>query len=151
MRLYLMQHGKAKPKEVDPERGLTEEGAEEVERIVDFLERAGVKVERIYHSGKKRAEQTAEIVGKHLKVKVEMADGLEPLADIDVWAEKLEKLDEDIMLVGHLPHLSKLTNYLLTGNPDLDAVAFIFGGVVCLEREEKKWRLLWAIRPEILV
>ncbi|WP_456330721.1 phosphohistidine phosphatase SixA [Archaeoglobus sp.] len=151
MRLYLMQHGKAKPKEVDPERSLTEEGAKEVEKVAEFLERAGVKVERIYHSGKKRAEQTAEIVGKHLKVKVEKADGLEPLADIGVWAEKLEKLDEDIMLVGHLPHLSKLTNYLLTGNPDLDAVAFIFGGVVCLEREERKWRLLWAVRPEILV
>lgn len=151
MKLYLMQHGKAKPKEVDPERGLTEEGAEEVEKVAEFLDRVGIKVERIYHSGKKRAEQTAEIVGKYLKVKVEKTDGLEPLADIGVWAERLEKLDKDIMLVGHLPHLSKLTNYLLTGNPDLDAVAFIFGGVVCLERVERKWRLLWAVRPEILV
>ncbi|MDI3498742.1 phosphohistidine phosphatase SixA [Archaeoglobus sp.] len=151
MRLYLMQHGKAKPKEVDPERNLSEEGVKEVERVAAFLEKAGIRVERIYHSGKRRAEQTAEIVAKHLGVEAKMAEGLDPLADIGIWAERLEKLDEDVMLVGHLPHLSRLANYLLSGNPDLDAVAFTFGGVVCLEREEKKWRLLWAVRPEIVV
>ncbi len=151
MRLYLMQHGKAKPKEVDPERSLSDEGVEEVERVAAFLEKAGIKVAEIFHSGKKRAKQTAEIVAKHLRVEAKTSDGLDPLADISIWAEKLEGLDEDIMLVGHLPHLSKLANYLLSGNPDLDAVAFTFGGVVCLEREEKKWRLLWAVRPEIVV
>ncbi len=150
MRLYLMQHGKAKPKEEDPERGLTEEGMGEVERIAAFLERAGIEVSRIYHSGKKRAEQTAEIVARHLNLKTERTEGLDPLADIGIWAKKLEELDEDIMLVGHLPHLSKLANYLLFGNPELDAISFRFGGVVCLEREEGKWRLLWAVRPEIV-
>lgn len=150
MKLYLMQHGKAKPKEEDPERGLTEEGIEEVERVAVFLGRLGIEASRIHHSGKKRAEQTAEIVARHLNLKAERAEGLEPLADIGIWAERLEGLDEDVILVGHLPHLSKLASYLLTGNPDLDAISFRFGGVVCLEREEGKWRLLWAVRPEIV-
>ncbi len=150
MKLYLMQHGKAKPKEEDPERGLTEEGIEEVERVAALLGRLGVEVGRIHHSGKKRAEQTAEIVARRLNLKAERAEGLEPLADIGIWAERLEGLDEDVMLVGHLPHLSKLVSYLLTGNPDLDAISFRFGGVVCLERKEGKWRLLWAVRPEIV-
>ncbi len=53
MMLYLMQHGKAKPKEVDPERSLSDEGVEEVERVAAFLEKAGIKVAEIFHSGKR--------------------------------------------------------------------------------------------------
>lgn len=151
MKLYLAQHGKAKPKEEDPERSLTDEGIKEVEVVGRFLKKAGVKVEKIFHSGKRRAQQTAEIFGRFLDVQVEKTDGLEPLADIAVWAERVQKLEEDIMLVGHLPHLSKLANYLISGNPDLDALAFRFGGVICLERDEGgKWRVLWVVRPEIV-
>ncbi len=151
MRLYLVQHGKAKSKEEDPERSLTDEGAAEVLKIGKFLKKAGVDVVRILHSGKRRAQQTAEIIGEQLGVEVEETDGLEPLADISTWAERVTELGENIMLVGHLPHLSKLANYLLSGNPDLDALTFRFGGVVCLERDEKgKWRVLWMLRPEIV-
>ncbi len=151
MKLYLAQHGKAKSKEEDPERSLTDEGAREVEAVGKFLKKAGVKVEKIFHSGKRRAQQTAEIFGRFLSAQVEKTDGLEPLADIAVWAEKVQKLEEDVMLVGHLPHLSKLANYLISGNPDLDALVFRFGGVICLERDEGgKWRVLWVVRPEIV-
>ncbi len=37
MRVYLVQHGKAKPAEEDPSRDLTGEGYEEVKRVADFL------------------------------------------------------------------------------------------------------------------
>ena len=151
MKLYLVQHGKAKPKEEDPERSLAEEGISEVEVVGEFLRKAGVKLSKIFHSGKMRALQTAEILAKHIGAEIEKEDGLEPLAEIDIWVKKLEETEDDIMLVGHLPHLSRLANYLIAGNQELDAISFRFGGVVCLERDEgEKWRILWIIRPEIV-
>jgi len=136
VRVYLVQHGEAKREEEDPSRPLTDRGREEVKRVAEFLARAGVKVGRILHSGKLRAQQTAEIMAGALKPDkgVERAEALEPLADPRVWLEKLSGIDEDVMLVGHLPHLSKLASLLLTGKEDAEPVAFRMGGVVCLER-----------------
>jgi len=153
LRLYLVQHGEAKRKEEDPARPLTDSGREEVERVASYAAKIGVKVERILHSGKLRAQQTAEIMAKHLKPPkgVEKTDELEPLADPKVWAERLKKVEENLMLVGHLPHLSRLTSLLLTDREAVELVAFRMGGIVCLERDEEgKWRVQWIIRPETL-
>ena len=151
MKLYLVQHGEAKREEEDPARPLTDRGREEAEKIASHIAKTGVQVERIIHSGKLRAKQTAEIMAKHLKPPkgVDQADNLDPLADPKIWAERLKDISEDIMLVGHLPHLSKLASLLLTGNADLEPIKFRMAGIICLERDEKgKWSLLWALRPE---
>ena len=153
MRLYLVQHGEAKREEEDPSRPLTERGRAEIEETARFLAEAGIRVERILHSGKLRASQTAEIIAHKLKPSkgVEKAEALEPMADPRIWAEKLEKLDEDLMLVGHLPHLRKLTSLLLIGKEEPEIVKFRYGAVACLEKGEKgSWSLIWLIRPEII-
>ncbi len=150
--VYLVQHGEAVPEEVDPRRPLTDRGRVEVERVAAFLFSAGVKPSVIYHSGKLRAKQTAEILASKLQPSkgVREADGLEPKADPKLWAERLNAIDEDVMIVGHLPHLARLASMLLTGNPDREVVGFRYGAVFCLERSEKGWRLLWGIRPYLL-
>jgi phosphohistidine phosphatase len=153
MKLYLVQHGEAKREEEDPSRPLTENGRIEVERVAEFLVRAGVKVDRILHSGRLRAAQTAEILARYLRPSkgVESTEGLEPLADPSIWAEKLREVDEDLMLVGHLPHLTKLVNLLTVGSSELQIVEFRYGGVVCLERKAGgSWSILWIIRPDII-
>ena len=61
MTLFLVQHGKAKPETEDPERSLTEQGAEVVGRMADWAAQVGLAVDQIQHSGKRRAEQTATI------------------------------------------------------------------------------------------
>ena len=62
MRLYLMQHGKSKSKEEDPDRSLTDEGRSEVERVAAFLARTAPSESiPIRHSGKTRARETAAI------------------------------------------------------------------------------------------
>ena len=151
VKAYLIQHGEAKKKEEDPARPLTEDGRAEVERIGRFLARIGVGVNRIFHSGKLRAAQTAELIAKYVKPVegIEAVEGLDPLADPRIWAEKLDRSEHDLMLVGHLPHLKRLASLLLTGRDDLEIVRFRYGGVVCLERDEK-WSILWVIRPDIL-
>lgn len=151
MRIYLVQHGEAKRKEEDPARPLTEKGRSEVERVGRFLARIGVRVDRILHSGKLRAAQTAELMAKYVKPmeRIEAVDGLDPLADPRIWAERLDKSEHDLMLVGHLPHLKRLASLLLTGRDDLEIVRFRYAGVVCLEKDGR-WGILWIIRPDML-
>ncbi len=151
VRVYLVQHGEAKRKEEDPQRPLTEKGRAETERTAEFLARAGIKVNTIIHSGKLRAKQTAEIIAEKLGVeKIEEDPSLEPLAPPEKWAKKLETVDENLMLVGHLPHLSLLVSLLLTGNKDIQPVKFTYSAVACLERNGGKWKLVWMIAPELL-
>lgn len=61
MALFLVQHGLSSPREIDPEKGLSEQGTSQVKRIAQVAAGYGVAVSRICHSGKKRARQTAEI------------------------------------------------------------------------------------------
>jgi len=153
MRLYLVQHGEARREEEDPSRPLTESGRIEVERVAEFLARAGVKVDRILHSGRLRAAQTAEILARYLGPSkgVEGAEGLDPLADPSIWAERLREVDEDLMIVGHLPHLAKLASLLTFKSPEPQIIEFSYGGVVCLERKASgSWSILWIIRPDII-
>ena len=66
MRIYLTQHGLAVPKDVDPDRPLSEQGRQDVQRLADFLKNTGAQVEQVLHSGKTRAEQTATILAPAL-------------------------------------------------------------------------------------
>ncbi len=152
MRVYLVQHAHALPEEVDPERPLSPEGREAASRVAAFLARVGLQPAQIHHSGKTRARQTAEIFAEALRVpEVVESPGLAPKDDPAIWAERLGREPRPLMLVGHLPHLARLTGLLLTGDPDRRPVAFRNAGVVCLERSEGgEWSLLWAVVPEVL-
>ena len=150
-RAYLVQHGEAKRKEEDPQRPLTEKGRRDTEKIAEFLSRTGVKINRIVHSGKLRAKQTAEIIASKLGVNnIEEDSSLEPLADPEIWVRKLGEIKEDIMLVGHLPHLSLLAGLLLAGSKDIQPVKFTYSGVICLEKTENAWKIAWMIIPDLL-
>ena len=153
MRLYLMQHGKAKPKEEDSDRSLTDEGRSEVLRVADFLARtAPMQSVPIKHSGKTRARQTAEALAGTLgAATVEETDGLAPLDDPAIWAERLGETDREAGLVGHLPHLARLTSLLLVGDLAPEIVEFSNAGMVCLSRDEDgRWALLWSVVPALL-
>jgi phosphohistidine phosphatase len=153
MRAYLVQHGKAKSADQDPNRGLTDEGRQEVQQIAGFLERLRLSVALIQHSGKPRAEQTAHILAERMRCTAGPGPtgGLNPDDDPATAANFLKVYTEDILIVGHLPHLERLTSLLLTGNPDRRPVQFKNSGVVCLEKEPSgTWSLAWAIVPELL-
>jgi phosphohistidine phosphatase len=149
MRLYLVQHAEAKREEEDPARPLTEAGAETVRRMVELLVQKGIQVGRALHSGKTRALQTAEILAEKLGAKLEQTDALEPLADARVWAKRLEEMDENLMLVGHMPHLEKLSSRLLIKAEGLK-IGFKPGSVACLQREAEGWSLVWLITPDLI-
>ncbi len=149
MRIYLVQHGLALSAEEDGARPLSAQGREDVTRCAGFLslfERP--RPARILHSGKLRAQQTAEMFAEAWQVgDVQVADGLAPNDDPGPWAERLIHLQEDIMLVGHLPFLQRLAGLLLCGDADREVVRFRNGGVLCLECGSDGCHILWQIHP----
>ena len=114
MKLYLMQHGEACAKDVDPERPLTNEGRLDVERMGAFLKRSGVKVRRVIHSGKLRAQQTAEILADLIapEVESEVSGLMNPNDNPRAFDWQAESWDQDTLIVGHLPFMAGLVSHL---------------------------------------
>lgn len=150
MFIYLVQHAEAKPESEDPKRGLSEKGMKDIRKIASFISKLNIQVNEIFHSGKLRAEQTAEVLAKALKIKSSQTEGLAPLDDPEIWANKLKNIDRSVMLVGHLPHLGRLASLLLCGDREKNVISFKMAGVVCLKREEGAWSLSWMVIPEII-
>ena len=154
MKLYLIQHAESKRTEEDLGRPLSDKGWKNIEKMARHAkEHLCIEVDRIIHSGKLRAKQTAEVLAKHLNpdICIEVDKNLEPLADITIWKKGLVETSENIMLVGHLPHLSKLASELLVGDENKEVVAFKMGGIVCLERDQQgRWTIQWMINPETI-
>jgi len=153
MHVYLVQHGKAKSADEDPNRGLSDEGSAEVTRMADFFCNLRIPVSLIQHSGKRRAEETAHIIASCIRTASGPihTDGLNPSDDPSMTANFLNVYTDDILIVGHLPHLERLTSLLLTGNQDRRPVQFRNGGIVHLEKEPSGvWTLVWAIVPDLL-
>lgn len=153
MYLYLVQHGEAKREQEDPSRPLSEKGVRDVRKVASFIsQREKIEAECIFHSGKLRAAQTAGILSEYIQTSRGAceAEGLTPMDDPALWAERLRGSGIDVMIVGHLPHLSKLASLLLCGNPEASIVNFKMGGVVCLKKKEGKWSVEWMVVPEML-
>ena len=74
---------------------------------------------------------------------------MNPNDDVNKIKEEIEPLKQDIMIVGHLPFLQKLTSLLLFSTEENDSITFKNSGIVCLEYQEK-WKLLWQITPDLL-
>jgi phosphohistidine phosphatase len=147
MEAYLVQHGEANS---DEEKALSEKGRKDAERVAAALARAGVGPAYIMHSNKLRAKQTAEIFAAALKPHGGAREmlGLAPTDNPKMAKEFLESAKEPVMLVGHLPHLARLSSLLLTGNADEETIKFKMAGVVCLVREER-WKIKWVLTPEL--
>jgi phosphohistidine phosphatase len=154
MFLYLVQHAESKREEEDPARDLTEKGRLDIESVAHHLEKLNVQVRQIFHSGKTRAQSTADVLARNLRppAGVSQAPGLAPLDDPEIWAGRIAKMDEDILLVGHLPHLGRLAALLLSGDKQRSVINFQMGGVVRLRRMEAgQWAVDWMVVPEIIL
>ncbi len=152
MALYLVQHGKSLSKEIDPRQGLSEEGRADTRRIAEVAAGYKVPVSAIWHSTKTRARQTAEIMAEHLRPEkgiLEM-EGLKPLDDVAALAARIPEF-EDIMLVGHLPFMARMTSHLLLGRQEPAVFKFQNSGIVCLRKtpEDPRWLIVWTLMPHI--
>ncbi len=150
MKLFLVQHAKAASEEIDPERPLTEEGRRDIQRVASFIESVNLSVDYLWHSGKTRARQTAEVLAEVITVGSEIAahDGLAPNDNVKAIKDQIASAQNDIMIVGHMPFVAKLASLLLTGSEFSGTIAFKQGSIVCLNySDECKWQVEWMITP----
>ncbi len=112
-----------------------------------------VRVSQVWHSGKTRAQQTAELLAAAVApgMKTEARAGVAPKDPTEAFAETLAAWREDAMVVGHLPFMARLVTRLVTKSDDGRTVAYLPGSLVCLERDEDDaWAIAWMLRPELM-
>jgi phosphohistidine phosphatase len=151
MTLYLVRHGEAVEEAEDPTRPLSQRGHDEVATTARVSRRLSLEADRIVHSGKLRARQTAEIWAAALEPKPQIEEyaGLAPMSDPRDAAGYVTAARESLMLVGHLPHLGRLLATLVIGDPAQELIAYPAGAVVALVRTPHGWRIEWLLTPTI--
>jgi phosphohistidine phosphatase len=148
MNLFLVHHADALDPHVDPQRPLSTLGMGQATWLAAEAHAAGVAPALIWHSGKLRSRQTAEAFLRACNpfASFKMVRGLAP-DDSLVWiCDAIEAEDQDVMVVGHMPHLPALATRLSSV-----AEVFPLHGIVWLERVgarryDERWRL--APNPE---
>lgn len=148
-RLYFAQHGLAVDKAENPERPLSETGIKQTKMMAEALRKADLPISSVFHSGKLRASQTADILALTLNITTKAAvDGLSPNDDVALLAQNLNI--NDALYVGHLPHLEKLVTYLVTNEENNSIIRFQNSTVACLEKNENCYQLRWYLTPDLL-
>jgi phosphohistidine phosphatase len=116
--LYLLRHAHAGDPETwqgdDDERPLTDKGRRQSERLGQLLDDLSFRPDIIVSSPKRRALETARIVGKRLKTDVAVDERLADEVSLSTVEELLGAFDEARrpMLVGHDPDFSALVAVL---------------------------------------
>ena len=141
MDLFIVRHGVAvdigeQGVLSDEERMLSSKGRSRTQEVACGLNQLGCAPQLILTSPLVRARETAEILGDELSLDRSPTE-LEELAPGRPASGMTEKLLEHpesaILLVGHMPDLSFLASYLLTGDEGRLDIAFKKAGV-CLIR-----------------
>jgi phosphohistidine phosphatase len=147
MDFYLVRHGEAVSQAVNDQRPLTPGGRRDVERIGRAAADRGIRPRHIFHSGLLRAQQTAQILSESIGPIQGVREwvGLRPDDDPAIAKAELESSAVSLMLVGHLPHMSRLTSFLVTGDADRELVEFAPATVIGLSYEDCRWKILWKL------
>ena len=151
MHCYLVRHGEAKAETEDPSRPLSDRGREEVARVARHIGAFGVQIGEIRHSDKLRARQTAEIFAEYVSPArgIHEIEGLGPMDHPGKAQAAIEAASEPVMLVGHLPHLSRLASALILGDSEQEILHFKAGAIACFVRDEYIFRLQWVLSPDL--
>jgi phosphohistidine phosphatase len=154
MELYLARHAESNSLEEDPERGLSDLGFRNIRKVAGFLKNLDICVDGICHSGKLRAKQTAHELAKTISATsgAKEREGIAPMDSIDPLKDELNKRNNNLMIVGHLPYLSNLASALLFGDESKSIINFQPGSIVKLSRSgqnKNSWRAEWMVHPAI--
>lgn len=154
MDVYLMQHGEAMAEADDPARPLTDAGQAAVARVASRAQAAGVRIDRCAHSGKLRAQQTAELLAAAVAGgRVESRAGLAPNDPVSPTVEWLGEQpgDESIAIVGHLPFLDRLASLLVADDQDAQVISFQMAGLAKIvpKLDRGGFAVAWVLTPDL--
>ena len=149
-----MRHGEALSPQKDPERGLSDNGKSKVKLVAEHLQNKGVSFSKILHSKKKRARETAEIMGKLISPHTALTvhDKITPNDDPHLILSEINSWEQDTLIASHLPFVPNLMTLLTEKDAYMTAITFETATIICLEKENSyKWTLRWSTAPsEIL-
>lgn len=157
MQLYLMQHGQALSEEVNPEQPLSRAGIATIQSSAAALKRLGLTFTAIVCSPKRRAHQSAALVAEAVRYPysdIGESDTLKPHAAPGEALAYLRELPENdvVLVVGHLPALTRLIQLLLGLNGELP-LRIAHGGLTrldCRELDAGAAELIYHLQPEQL-
>lgn len=149
MELFLIRHAIAAAGDDDDDaRALTKKGQRRFDAVVRVLDGLGVRFDRVLHSPKLRAVQTAARLHALVDGGFEVTELLaEPPS-----SELLAACGEGrVALVGHEPHLSALLSWLVAGSPTAARVELKKGAVACLDGRPRpgEMTLRWLVPPRV--
>ena len=146
IQIYLVQHGLALSSVEDSNRPLSNEGRGQLMTVAKHLQTNGVKIDKIAHSGKLRALQSAEIFASFLNV--EQVIQLPVMHPNDNANALIKNFSEDgVMYVGHLPQLDRVVSHLLCETVSQPVIKFQNAAVACLQLNDDDNRLAWYLTP----
>lgn len=152
LRLYLAHHGDAVGPGVDIRRPLSNLGRMDTERVAGLAAARGAKPVVIWHSGKLRAKQTAEIFWRACNPLAEFGAtrDLQPEDSPGWMADRLRFEARDILIAGHYPHLPRLLTQLASQS-NLTLGAFPMHGVVALSTKDEgqTWAEEWRVESHL--
>ena len=149
MKLYLMRHGEALSPQMYPERGLSENGKLSVQLVATHLKKSDISFNQIFHSKKKRARETAEIMAQTLSPNTEIAlrNNISPEDDPNIIYSEINTWNEDTLIASHLPFVPNLITLLTGKDAYLTKITFETATLVCLEKERGNWNIIWSTAP----
>jgi len=153
MRLYIIRHAAAEQGgrgTSDAGRPLTPHGRARFRSTVAGLRRVGVRFDRLYHSPKLRAVETADLLGRLVRGETVVTAHL---ARAPAPALLGAVRGEEVGVVGHEPWLGALAAWLVTGDRGRgERFPLKKGGVVVLEGDLRPgaMRLVASLPPKVL-
>ncbi len=154
IQLYLLRHADALPTVPDEERHLSPKGFSQIEALASFLKnKEAFSPNALWHSGYKRAEQTATCLLKalDLKLPIELMPSLSPNSSVEPLVRRLRLLNRNILIVSHNPYLESLASQLLSDANEDCTFQFKKASLMTLEKrtESSPWQLGWLICPKL--
>jgi phosphohistidine phosphatase len=148
LRVYLVHHGDAVGPDVDLRRPLSPIGRKHSERVAAEAAARGARPQVVWHSGKLRAKQTAEIFWRACNALADCAAtrDLQPDDPPSWMRDRLRHEARDVMLAGHYPHMPRLLALLLD-QPEGTMADFPLHGIVALSTADEgaRWNEEWRI------
>lgn len=145
--LFLVHHGDAVGPEVDARRPLSAGGRAASETVAAAAAALGARPAIVWHSGKLRARQTAEVFWRACNALADLSAtrDLQPDDPPEWMRDRLRHEARDVMIVGHFPHLPRLLALLAPA--DADRAPFPVHGVVALVSEDEgdTWKEQWRL------
>jgi len=118
-----------------------------MERLAAATAARGAKPAVVWHSGKLRARQTAEMFWRACNALAEFsaARDLQPDDPPQWMRDRLIGESRDLLIAGHFPHLPRLLGALLTGDPNRSEKFPIHGVVALTSEDGTSWTELWRL------